>query len=146
MKPITGDQFLQLTAWLSVNNDDVRALSFKSEEHYLFLNAFSGFLAQTLFGDDLNHLVLFEEHDFNDGWMYAYKLALKFMKEHGITLPVKDERIRMCGLYIRDILAVLFHYPETEPEDYRPEEDIPDDDWFTDDAMIPSDEDESEEE
>lgn len=126
MKPITGDQFLQLTAWLSVNNDEVRTLQFKSHEHSMFLGAFSGCLSETLFGNDLDTPKLFEEETFNKAWHVAYLKAKDFMEEFGIDLPDKDDRVRMCGLYIRDILAVLFHYPETEPEDYDAEESISD--------------------
>ena len=112
MKPISADNFLRVTAMISMADDEVREMSNRSEEHLMFLGAFSSCLTAQLFNTypDINEERTFTIEDFDSAWKAGYTKAKEFVRDFGYDLPEKDERVQMVGKYIRAILVFLNHY------------------------------------
>ena len=124
MKPISADHFLQATAMISMVDDEVREMTERSEEHLVFLGAFSSCMTNELFQNypDINEEKTFTIEEFDSAWKVGYIKAKEFVKDFGYHLPVKDERVKMIGLYIRSILLFLKQYYDIETSKYEEDE------------------------
>lgn len=124
MKPITADQFLQATAMISIVDDEVREMSNRSEEHLMFLGAFSSCLTSQLFSTypDINEERTFTIEEFDLAWKAGYDRAKEFVTDFGCDLPEKDERVQMIGKYIRSILVFLNQYYDLSISKYEEDE------------------------
>lgn len=124
MKPISADHFLQATAMISMVDDEVREMSNRSEEHLMFLGAFSSCLTSQLFNTypDINEERTFTIEDFDYAWKAGYTKAKEFVRDFGYDLPEKNERVEMIGKYIRSILVFLNHYYDLSISKYEEDE------------------------
>lgn len=125
MKPISADNFLRVTAMLSMADEEVREMSQRSEEHLMFLGAFSSCLTSQLFNTypEIDEERTFTIEEFDSAWKAGYTKAKEFVRDSGYHLPEKDERVKMIGKYIRAILTFLNHYYDLSISKYEVDED-----------------------